>query len=304
MTIVQLEYLLAVANHGSFSAAAVHCFVTQSALSVQIARLEDELGAILLDRNSKPIVPTDAGLVVLERARKAVSAFYGTKESLSDLRGEISGKLRLGVIPTVSPYLMPRFIPEFTKRYPEVELDICDMFTADLVDALNRDTIDIAILADSMDVGIQVTVLFKDKLYVYVAPGNNLYGRDSILTTDIDIREMLLLSEGNCLRSQVLTLCEANDKIKSSYHFTSGSLETLMRTVDTTSALTVIPGMAIEYIPEEKRKQIRPFAGVDAYRTITMAAGRTYAKESLVHAVKTSVLTVAEHYALSEFLLP
>ena len=302
MTIIQLEYFLAVVNHGSFSTAAESSFVTQPSLSMQISHLEDELGVILLDRSSKPIVPTEAGRVVLEQARRAVSAFYSTKEKVNDLKGEVSGRLRLGVIPTVAPYLMPWFIPEFLKRYPKVVLDIRDMFTADLIEALNRDTIDIAILSGGIDMKIRETNLFDDKLYVYVSPKNKLYNQQSVLIQEIDVRQLLILSEGNCLRNQILTLCKARKKIKLAYNFVNTSLETLMHTVDTTSMLTIIPGMAIEYIPEEKRKQIKPFGKVDAKRTITMAVGRTYVKDSLVRAVRESVLAAAGRFDMMNML--
>jgi LysR family hydrogen peroxide-inducible transcriptional activator len=220
MTITQLEYFLAVVNHGSFSTAAEYCFVTQPSLSTQIGHLEDEVGMILLDRGSKPIIPTEAGRVFLEQAREAVSAFYATKEKLNDLKGKVSGKLRLGVIPTVSPYLIPWFIPEFLKRCPKVKLDIRDMFTADLIDALNRDTIDIAILSGGIDMKIRETELFKDKLHVYVSPKNKLYDKESVLIREIDARDLLILSEGNYLRNQILTLCKVRKKIKSAYNFT------------------------------------------------------------------------------------
>jgi LysR family hydrogen peroxide-inducible transcriptional activator len=302
MTITQLEYFLAVVNYGSFSIAAEHCFVTQPSLSTQIGHLEDEVGMILLVRGSKPIVPTEAGRVLLEQAQEAVSAFYATKEKLNELKGNLSGKLRLGVIPTVSPYLMPWLVLELLKRYPEVTIEIRDMFTADLIDALNRDTIDVAILSGGIDMKIRETELFKDKLYVYVSPKNKLYGKESVLVQEIDIRELLILSEGNCLRNQILTLCKARKKINLAYDFINGSLETLMHMVDASSCLTIIPGMAIEYIPEEKRKQIKPFGQVDAHRMITLAVGRTYAREALVKAIRESILAAAGRYELQNML--
>jgi LysR family hydrogen peroxide-inducible transcriptional activator len=302
MTITQLEYFLAVVNHGSFSTAAEHSFVTQPTLSMQIGSLEDELGVILLNRSSKPIVPTEAGKAVLEQARKAVAAFRGTKEKVNEIKGGIDGRLRLGVIPTISPYLIPGFIPEFLKRYPKVKLEIRDMFTADIVDALNRDAIDVAILSGGIDMKIRETPLFNDKLFVYVSPKNKLYKQTSVLISEINVRELLILSEGNCLRNQVLTLCKAHKKLKPAYTFANCSLETLMHTVDCSAGVTIIPGMAIEYIREDKRGQIKPFGEVDAHRKITMAASRTYAKDALVEAVRESVLAVAGRYDMLNML--
>ena len=135
MTIIQLEYLLAVANCGSFSLAAEHCFVTQPSLSMQVKALEEELGVVLLDRSKKPVIPTEAGEVVLDRARETLRAYNNIRESVAELKGETSGKLRLGVIPTIAPYLLHKFIPDFVRDYPKVELEISEMVTSDIVEA-------------------------------------------------------------------------------------------------------------------------------------------------------------------------
>ncbi|MCL2727669.1 MAG: hydrogen peroxide-inducible genes activator [Bacteroidales bacterium] len=303
MTITQLEYFIAVANYGSFSAAAGRCFVTQPSLSMQVNNLEDELGVTLLDRSSKPITTTEVGAVVLEQAKDAVAAFYGTKEKVNDIKGEFSGKLRLGVIPTISPYLLPKLVPEFVKRCPKAELDIRDMFTPDIIDALSTDKIDVAILSGGYQIKIRETNLFEDRLYFYVSPKNDLFQRSSIDVNEVDVSQLLILSEGNCMRNQVLKiLCQPLKYIKSQYNFANCSLDTLMHMVDATSALTVIPAMAIDYIPQEKHKQIKPFAKLYAHRKITMAVGHTYVRKALVSALKESVIAVGKNQALSDFL--
>lgn len=301
MTITQFEYLLAVVNHGNFSAAAKSCFVTQPSLSIQVQNLEDELGVILLDRSQKPIVPTEIGCIVLEQIRTTIAEFYTTKDKVNIIKGAVSGRLRLGIIPTVSPYLMPKFIPDFIERCPEVELEICDMHTSDIISALNQDMIDVAILSGGESaIPIKETKLFDDKLYLYVSPKNDLYKRNSIFIDDINIKQLLILSEGNCLRNQTLKLCKERENLRLPYDFKASSLETLMYTVDSTSMVTIIPGMAIGFIPESKYKQIKPFIGVNAYRTITMAVGRTYVKKSLVDAVVKSVMAVHKKYSIPE----
>ena len=303
MTITQLEYFLAVANHGSFSTAAEHCFVTQPSLSMQISNLEDELGVTLLDRTQKPIVPTEAGAIVLVQAKEAVAAFYGTKEKVSNLKGEFSGKLRLGVIPTISPYLLPRLIPEFVKRCPKAELEVRDMFTLDIVDALNRDMIDVAILSGGYQIKIKEFNLFDDKLYFYVSPKNEFFERKSIDIKEIDITQLMMLSEGNCMRHQILKIfCKPKGFIKSRYNFANCSLDTLMHMVDVTNSLTIIPEMSINYVPKERHNQIKPFDKVNAYRKITMAVGRTYVKESLVNALRESAMAVAQEFAVERFV--
>ncbi|MBQ5635825.1 MAG: LysR family transcriptional regulator [Alistipes sp.] len=291
MTVIQLEYLLAVANFGSFSVAAEHCFVTQPSLSMQIKALEEELGVMLLDRSKKPVMPTRAGEAVIEQARETLKEFNSIKEVVSQLKGEIAGKIRLGVIPTIAPYLLHRFIPEFVRRYPKVELEVREMQTAYIIDALNHDRIDVALVAGgTCGDGIMEHELFDDRFYAYVSPSNSLYNKSNIRIEDIDMRELVLLSVGNCLRDQVLELCQARSSVPSRYYFESGSLDTLMRIVDSTSNMTIIPEMALPYIPAERSRQIKTLFKGASSRKIALAVRRTYVKKSLVDALKATIL--------------
>lgn len=297
MTIVQLEYLLAVANHGSFSLASEKCFVTQPSLSMQVKNLEEELGVILLDRSKKPVLPTDAGLAVIRQAKEAVQAFAMVREVVSDLQNEISGTLRLGVIPTIAPYLLHRFIPDFVRKCPKVELQIREMMTGDIIRALDRDMLDAAILAGGTSPeGIREEELFNDRFYAYVSTDHPLCQRSNIRIEDIDVRHLLLLSEGNCLRDQVIELCQAQKNIARQYSFESGSLETLMRIVDNTpNLITIIPEMVADYIDEKHRPQVKTLAKGASSRKITIAVRRTYVKRSLIDALKESVMNVARN---------
>ena len=297
MTIIQLEYLLAVANYGSFSLAAEKCFVTQPSLSMQVKNLEEELGVIVLDRSKKPVLPTDAGLAVIRQAKEAVQAFAMVREVVSDLQNEISGTLRLGVIPTIAPYLLHRFIPDFVRKCPKVELQIREMMTGDIIRALDRDMLDAAIMAGGTSPeGIREEELFNDRFFAYVSTDHPLCQRSNIRIEDIDVRHLLLLSEGNCLRDQVIELCQAQKNIARQYSFESGSLETLMRIVDNTpNLITIIPEMVADYIDEKHRPQVKTLAKVAASRKITIAVRRTYVKRSLIDALKESVMNVARN---------
>ena len=291
MTIIQLEYLLAVANYGSFSLAAEHCFVTQPSLSMQIKNLEEELGLVLLDRTKKPVIATQAGRVVIENARQAIRAFNYVKESVNELRGEVSGALNLGVIPSIAPYLLHRFIPDFLARHPKIDLEIREMHSSDLVASLQRDALDAAILAGGMcPDSIIEQELFNDRFFAYVSPENKLFERSNVRLEDIEIKDLLLMSEGHCLRDQVLELCQVKRATANGCSFESGSLDTLMRIVDCTSHLTVIPEMALDFVPECKRGQIKPLAKGAASRKICIAIRRTYVKSSLIDALKESIM--------------
>ena len=291
MTIIQLEYLLAVANCGSFSLAAEHCFVTQPSLSMQIKSLEEELGVVLLDRSKKPVIATEAGEVVLERARETLRAYDNIRESVAELKGEIAGRLRLGVIPTVAPYLLHKFIPAFVRDYPKVELEISEMNTADIGDALKRDRSDAALVASgTCGEGILEQELFNDRFYAYVSPENPLYERQNIRIEDIDLRDLVILSAGNCMRDQIIELCQARRNTPSRYSFESGSLDTLMRIVDSTSCLTNIPEMALEYIPADRRDRLKTLAKGATSRKIAVAVRRTYVKNSIIRALTETIL--------------
>lgn len=290
MTIIQLEYLLAVANCGSFSQAAEHCFVTQPSLSMQVKSLEDELGVVLLDRSKKPVIPTEAGEVVLEQARQTLKAYNSIREAVSELKGETAGKLRLGVIPTIAPYLLHKFIPAFVKEYPKVELEISEMITSNIVEALKKDKIDAALVASgTCGEGINEIELFNDRFFAYVSPENPLYERQNIRIEDIDLKDLVILSPGNCMRDQIIELCQARRSMPSHYSFESGSLDTLMRIVDCTPSVTIIPEMAVEYIPSEHRDRLKMLAKGATSRKIAIAVRRTYVKNSIVRALADSI---------------
>lgn len=294
MTIIQIEYLLAVANCGSFSLASERCFVTQPSLSMQIKNLEEELGVILLDRSKKPVIPTEAGHIVINNAREALKAYNYIKESVNELKGEIAGSLKLGVIPSIAPYLLHRFIPGFLDKYPKVELEIREMKTADIFNALGRDAIDAAIIAGGMcPDNIIEEELFNDRFYAYVSQASSLYDKSNIRIEDINMKELLLLSDGHCLRDQILELCQLRKAIKPSCSFESGSLDTLMRIVDCTSSMTIIPEMAIEFIPEHRKSQLKTLAKGAASRKVTIAVRRTYVKKTLISALKESIMEIA-----------
>ncbi|MFI3316890.1 MAG: LysR substrate-binding domain-containing protein [Rikenellaceae bacterium] len=291
MTIVQLEYLLAVANCGSFSRAADVCFVTQPSLSMQIKTLEEELGVVLLDRTKKPVIPTEVGEVVIEQARQTLMAYNNIREAVDEHKSEISGKLRLGVIPTISPYLLHRFIPTFVSRYPKIELEVCDMVTADIIDSLKRDKIDAALVAGgTCGEGIIEHELFNDKFYAYVSPENPLFERSNIRIEDINLKDLVLLSSGNCMRDQVIELCMAKRSIPSHYSFVSGSIDTLMRIVDCTHCMTIIPELAIEYVPSAHQDRVKLLAKGATSRKIAVAVRRTYVKNSIVNALNSTIL--------------
>lgn len=259
---------------------------------MQIKSLEEELGVVLLDRSKKPVIPTEAGEVVLAEIRETLRAYDHIREAVAELKGETSGRLRLGVIPTIAPYLLHKFIPDFVRDYPKVELEIAEMVTADIVDALRRDRIDAALVAGgTCGEGIQEHELFDDRFHLYVSRENPLFERTNVRIEDIDLKELVLLSPGHCMRDQIIELCQAKREVPSHYTFESGSLDTLMRIVDCTHCVTIIPEMAVEYIPAEHRCQVKTLAKGATSRKIAVAVRRTYVKSSIIKALIDTILS-------------
>lgn len=292
MTIVQLEYLIAIANYESFSVASEHCFVTQPSLSTQIKNLENELGVILINRNVKTFELTEAGRIVIEKAKIAIAEFYNVKESVNSLKNTYSGKLRLAVIPTIAPYVIHKFGPVFLEKYKDIDLEVSEMYTADIVKALNHDTIDIALLAGGFTPKdtIKEVDLYRDNFILYCSEKSNLYHKKEVDVKDIDLAKIMLLADGHCFRTQVMDFCGARTLTNRRIRFESGSLETLMRLVDTTDAVTVIPQMAYDVLNNNNSPQFKPFINEGAYRNISLATSKYFVKHKLFEALRDTLV--------------
>ncbi|WP_373514445.1 LysR family transcriptional regulator, partial [Persicitalea sp.] len=203
MNIQQLEYIVAVDRHRHFVQAAEHCHVTQPTLSMMIKKLEEELGVKIFDRNRQPVVPTDIGARVIAQAQVILQESARLAELTRQYNGLLAGELRVGIIPTIAPYLLPQFVHEFIEKYPTIQLQITEMITEKVLHELKRGTIDIGIIATiSEESSFQTTPLYREKLYVYASEKVNLYGKKYILPDDIDPNELWLLEEGHCFRTQ------------------------------------------------------------------------------------------------------
>lgn len=290
MTIVQLEYLLSVVTHRSFSAAADFCHVTQPSLSTQIKNLEDELGVTILNRSAKPISLTEAGVEIVEQSKKAIAEFYSIPELIKKRRNEISGTFRIAAIPTIAPYLLHRFIPEFVKEYPDLNIVVKEMFTRDIITAINNNSIDVAILSagflDGTD--IKEDILFDDRFLYYAAEGNDMLKEQSVSIMDIDANKLLLLADGHCLKTQILDFCNSKNPISANLALEGGSLETIIRMVDKTNGTTILPEMAVNFLPQHTiERSVRPFKESGSVkREISVAYGKNFIKHASLKALK------------------
>lgn len=297
MTITQLEYLIAVVNCGSFSAAAERCFVTQPSLSTQIKNLEEELGVILLKRGEKPIIPTQAGIAIIEQAKKAMAEFHTIKSMVDDMSSQIRGSLTLGVIPTISPYILHKFIPKFVKKHPNLKVKVREMYTSQIITELEKGTIDIGLLAGGFTPTniIVEEDLYKDRFYLYVGRENKLLGKQTVHINELNTEDLLLLPDGHCLRTQVLNLCDNKSNSNIGMMLDSGSLETILRMVDTSDKATIIPNMMLPFITSTHAKQVISFKEeLKAERYISLAVSTNFYKKSIYNALKESILEATE----------
>jgi len=293
MNLQQLEYIVAVDTHRHFVKAAGSCFVTQATLSMMIRKLEDELGARIFDRSKQPVVPTDVGKAIVEQARVVLRESKRLEELVLSQKGMLTGQLRLGIIPTLAPYLLPLFLPNFAHDYPQIHLNIVELNTDSIIRQLEDQQLDAAILATPLkNPGLSEQPLFYEQFVVYAATGSNLMSKKYVLTSDIDIHKLWLLEEGHCLRNQVLDLCELKKKESDTFQldYEAGSIETLKKLVRINDGITIIPELALLDMAEAEMEQIRFFKPPVPVREISIVTYRHFIKERLVGVVKDTIL--------------
>lgn len=298
MTFVQLEYIIAVDTWRHFATAADHCFVTQPTLSMQIQKLEEELDIKIFDRSKQPVVPTETGAEIIEQARVILAEKNLLLENLQNKKGVLTGELRIGIIPTLAPYLLPLFIQTFAKKFPSVKLVVHEMMTELIVARLREGKIDAGILVTPLqEAGIKEFVLFYEELMAYVSKKNAIYEKTYILPQDIDPNKLWLLEEGHCFRSQIVNLCELRKMSKegSSFDYEAGSIETLRRMVEMNDGITIIPELATLDMPAKQTQLIRPFRKPSPMREVSLVVHRNFVKKALIDALKEEILrTVPE----------
>lgn len=293
MTFVQLEYIIAVDTYRHFATAASHCFVTQPSLSMQIQKLEEELGVKIFDRSKQPVIPTEAGYEILEQARKIMSACKQMTEIVDTQKNIVHGELRIGIIPTLAPYLLPLFIPAFTKKYSHVKLLVNELTTDLLIHRLREGRIDVGLLVTPLnEKGIKEEPLFYEEMIAYVSHKNSAYKKTYMLPADIDPNKLWLLEEGHCFRSQIVNLCELRKSGTDfgQFEYEAGSLETLRKMVELNDGITILPELATMDLSAKQQKSIRHFKHPAPVREVSIITHRDFVKRRLVEALKESIL--------------
>ncbi len=284
MTLTQLEYLVAVDTHRSFAKAAKHCYVTQPTLSMQIKKVEEELKVLLFDRSKKPVVTTEMGIQVINQARIILQEADRIPEIIQDQKDEIKGELHIGIIPTLSPYLLPLFITKFIEKYPEVTLVVEEILTTEIIQKLKDDRLDVGILVTPLDEkSIVEFPMFYEKFFIYMSTKHPLFTKEQINLKELDISEMWLLQEGHCFRSQTLNICGEKKMENTRLRFESGSLETLKRIVEKQFGYTFLPELATIDMESLSTKYVKSFQKPEPMREVSLITHRSFIKKRLIN---------------------
>ncbi|MFT3749411.1 MAG: hydrogen peroxide-inducible genes activator [Agriterribacter sp.] len=293
MTFVQLEYIVALDNYRQFTLAAESCFITQPTLSMQIQKLEEELGIMLFDRTKQPVATTEMGKEIIEQAKIILAQKQAMHELVQSKKGIVAGELKLGIIPTLAPYLLPLFIQNFAVKYKQVKLIVSEMTTDNIVKSLTEGSIDAGILVTPLQKsGIKEYPLFYEELVAYVSRKNVLYEKNYVLAQDIDPNKLWLLEEGHCFRSQIENLCELRKMSTAGSHFDyeTGSIETLRRMVDLNDGITILPELATLDMPAKQLQLIRQFKKPVPMREVSIVVQRDFVKKRLIDALKNEII--------------
>jgi LysR family hydrogen peroxide-inducible transcriptional activator len=286
MTIAQLKYLLAVAKHLNFTRASVQCHVTQPTLSMQIQKLEEELGIIIFDRNKKPIKVTEIGRKIIEQAKIIVNESGRINDLVQQEKGFIGGDYKLGIIPTIVPTLLPMFLRTFIKKYPDVNLQIIEIPTEQMIADL---------IEGKIDAGIAATPLEEDKIIerpLYVEPfvgfipeTHRLFQKKELKEQDLDVKDILLLDEGHCFRDNILNICSTMTKDEQDFELNIGNFDALIKMSKEGLGMTLLPYLQTEDLCEDNKKYLRNFVKPEPAREVSLIHSKDIYKKNVTDAL-------------------
>ncbi|NRD22748.1 LysR family transcriptional regulator [Winogradskyella litoriviva] len=287
MTITQLKYALAIAEHKNFTKAAEKCFVTQPTLSTQIQKLEDELDIVIFDRAKKPIELTEVGRKIVFQARNIVNEADRIQDIVDQQKGFIGGEFRLGIIPTVMPTLLPMFLKNFIKKFPKVKLKIEELTTEEILTRLSDGHLDAAIAATPLESdNIKERVLYYEPFVAYIPDNHRLREKKTLEVSDLNIDDMLLLEDGHCFRDGVINLCKTfKDQIDETFQLESGSIETLIKLSNEGMGMTLLPYLHTLDVKENFSKNLRHFKEPSPAREVSIIYHKSELKMQIINAL-------------------
>lgn len=294
MTLVQLEYIVAVDTYRSFVGAAEKCFVTQPTLSMQVQKLEEMLNVKIFDRSKQPVVPTEIGAQVIAQARIILQESHKIKEIINSQQQDIVGELRIGIIPTVAPYLLPQVISTMMEKYPDLKLLIWEYTTEDIIHHLKTGVLDCGIMATPFgDPATEELPLYYESFVTYISKNSKLFKKKNIDPDDLEEENIWLLNEGHCMRSQVLNICRTTkDNRLQGLTYHTGSVETLIRMVDRNDGATLVPELALAELTNKQLGKVRSFKSPEPVREISLVTHKNFIKKRMLNAFREEILAV------------
>ena len=296
MTITQLQYVLAVAEHKNFTLAAEKCFVTQPTLSMQIQKIEEELNVLIFDRSKKPIQLTDIGQKIVNQAKNIVIEADRIKDIVEHQQGFIGGEFRVGIIPTIMPTLLPMFLNNFIKKYPKIKLVIEELNTEDIILRLKNGHLDAAIAATPLeDEKIKEIVLYYEPFVAYIPESYAISQKNEIEVSDLNIDDILLLQDGHCFRDGILNLCKSQSvSTKNSFQLESGSFETLIKLADEGLGTTLLPYLHTLDLKEKDKSKLRHFKEPKPAREVSLIYPKNELKIHIIDALRSTISGVVK----------
>ncbi|SEL40073.1 LysR family transcriptional regulator, hydrogen peroxide-inducible genes activator [Aquimarina amphilecti] len=296
MTITQLRYVLAVAEHQNFTKAAEKTFVTQPTLSMQIQKLEEELAILIFDRSKKPIELTEVGKKLVQQARNIVNESERIQDIVDQQKGFIGGEFKLGVIPTVMPTLLPMFLHNFIKKYPKVKLKIEELTTEAIMERLQDGHLDAAIAATPLqNENIKERVLYYEPFVGYIPPSHRLNKKNKIDISDLDIDDMLLLEDGHCFRDGIVNLCKTQKSYdEDHFQLESGSFETLVKLSNEGLGMTLLPYLHTLDINDKEKGNLHFFNEPSPAREVSLIFHKSELKMQIIEALHSTIAGVVK----------
>ncbi len=293
MTITQLKYCIAVAEHRNFTTAAEHVYVTQPTLSMQIQKLEQELDLKIFDRTQKPIGLTSVGEKIIKQAHLIVGESDRIHDIIQQEKGIIGGSFKLGIIPTVMSTLLPLFLQTVLKVFPKLELEIEEMPTQQIIEHLEKGTLDAGIAATPLDYeNVDEKPLYFEPFKVYVPLDSKLNKEKNILANMLENEKVLLLQDGHCFRNSALNICKINHEVPLPFEIKSGSFETLVQLVDEGLGITLLPYLHTRKLSEKQQLNLKSFEAPEPAREVSMIYHKRKLKLHIIEALHDKIRAI------------
>ncbi|MDR1632341.1 MAG: hydrogen peroxide-inducible genes activator [Dysgonamonadaceae bacterium] len=289
MNIQQLEYIIAVDNFRHFAKAAEVCCITQPTLSMMIQKMEEELNVKIFDRSKHPVEPTAIGKQIIDQGRISLKHFKQIRDIVENEQNIVTGTFKLGIIPTIAPYLVPAILEKQNSKYKGIELILKENTTNNLIIGIQKGIIDGGLMAGPLNhPDLMEYPLYYEKFYAYVSPLDEKYQRKKIDLDEIDINEVWLLENEHCLRGQIERLCQMKRKATDeniSIKYESGSIDTLVHIVDYNHGITIIPEMHAMGLSEDKQENLREFENITAVREVSLIVSKEYVRKAMLQVI-------------------